>query len=67
MGLRDLTPKSMEAALGEAERLGRDAFLARYGFGHTRQYFIKWNGHDTTAKPLPVPHTEKRRGGQLIA
>ena len=52
MGLRDLTPKSMESALGEAERLGRDAFLERYGFGHAGQYFIKWIGHEYDSKAI---------------
>ena len=52
MGLRDLTPKPMEAALGGAERLGRDAFLERYGFGHERQYFIKCNGHEYDSKAI---------------
>jgi 5-methylcytosine-specific restriction protein A len=42
--LADLTRQSVEAALGEAARIGRTEFLKRHGFGPAREYFIEWNG-----------------------
>jgi 5-methylcytosine-specific restriction protein A len=79
MGLRDLTPKSVEAALREAEKLGRDAFLERYGFAHARQYFVKWNGHQYDSKAIagaahgnlpglqPLTHDEFSGGEATVA
>ncbi|MEJ1155151.1 hypothetical protein [Microbacterium marmarense] len=33
-------PNAIEAALGEFDRLGRWAFLDKYGFGEAREYFL---------------------------
>jgi 5-methylcytosine-specific restriction protein A len=44
MALVDLTHQSVEAALSEAARIGRSAFLSRYGFRPAREYFVEWNG-----------------------
>jgi len=41
MSLRDLTdPEAVRSAIAEFRRLGRDSFLARYGFGRARDYFL---------------------------
>ena len=41
MAVRDLTdPAAVEAALDEFDRLGRDAFLRKYGFKRSRSYFV---------------------------
>ena len=42
MALADLTRSSVESALNEAEQIGRDAFLQKYGFGPARSYVIEW-------------------------
>ena len=33
MALSDVTAESIDRALGEFDRLGREGFLARFGFG----------------------------------
>jgi hypothetical protein len=41
MSLRDITdPEAVRSAIEEFRRLGRDLFLARYGFGQARDYFL---------------------------
>jgi hypothetical protein len=41
MALSELTSKeAVEAALDEFDALGRDGFLAKYGFGRSRRYFV---------------------------
>jgi 5-methylcytosine-specific restriction enzyme A len=52
MALADLTHGSVEAALAEAEAIGREAFLAKYGFGFARSYFIGWNGEHYDSKAI---------------
>lgn len=43
--LNDLTSaQAVHEAMDEFDRLGRDAFLARYGFGHAREYFVRRGG-----------------------
>lgn len=39
--LSQLNRQSVLAALDEFERLGREQFLARYGFGVAREYFVR--------------------------
>jgi hypothetical protein len=42
MSLRDLTSAAaVRQALDEFDRIGRDAFLAKYGFGRARDYFVR--------------------------
>ena len=52
VALADLTHGSVEAALAEAEAIGREAFLAKYGFGPARSYFIEWNGEHYDSKAI---------------
>ena len=42
MSLSDLTSRdAVNRALDEFDRLGRDAFLSKYGFGKAREYFVR--------------------------
>ena len=53
MGLSDLTDRSaVLEALAEYDGLGREAFLARYGFGPARSYFVVHNGKLYDSKPI---------------
>ena len=40
------------AAIGEFDQIGREAFLAKYGFGPSREYVVVWNGKDYDSKAL---------------
>jgi hypothetical protein len=44
MSLADLTREAVLEAVGEFDRLGRQAFLERYGFGPARAYFLEHDG-----------------------
>jgi 5-methylcytosine-specific restriction enzyme A len=52
MALADLTRGAVETALGEAETIGREAFLAKYKFGPARSYFLEWNGRLYDSKAI---------------
>jgi 5-methylcytosine-specific restriction protein A len=53
MGLSDLTDRSaVLQALAEYDQLGREAFLARYGFGPARSYFLVHNGKRYDSKAI---------------
>src|SRR5205807_1291821 len=53
MTLSDLTSReSVERALAEFDELGREAFLAKYGFGHARRYFIRRDGNYYDSKAI---------------
>ncbi len=42
MALRDLSdPQAVVAALDEFDRLGRETFLQKYGFGPARRYLVR--------------------------
>lgn len=46
MGLRDLTDRdAVLKAIEEFDRIGRDHFLRKYGFGPAREYFILHQGN----------------------
>lgn len=38
--LRDVDASSVEAALDEYDRIGKDSFLSRYGYGKAKSYFV---------------------------
>jgi putative restriction endonuclease len=40
MGLGDITADGVRQAMAEFDELGRDAFLAKHGFGKAREYFL---------------------------
>lgn len=44
MGLADLTAEAVNAAIDEYDRLGGEAFLAKYGFGPAKDYFVVHDG-----------------------
>jgi len=53
MSLDDIKkPASILAAVGECRRLGRDAFLAKYGFGAAREYFLVIDGERFDSKAI---------------
>jgi putative restriction endonuclease len=53
MSLRDITdPDAVRSAIEEFRRLGRDSFLARYGFGHARDYFLIDEGERFDSKAI---------------
>ena len=52
MALTDLTHEAVESALEEAESLGRETFLHKYGFGHARAYFVRWKGKTFDSKAI---------------
>ena len=44
MALSNVTAEGVERAMAEFDRLGREAFLARYGYGEARGYFLVHDG-----------------------
>lgn len=53
MALADLTdPSSVLKALAEADALGRDRFLEKYGFGPSRTYFVEFDGKRYDSKAI---------------
>ena len=52
MALRDLTRGSVLRAIAEFDKLGREAFLDRYGFGRSRSYFLVHQGRHYDSKAV---------------
>jgi hypothetical protein len=52
MSLADLTRPAVLAAIDEHDRLGRDAFLRRYGFGPVRDYRLLFDGREYPSKAI---------------
>lgn len=53
MSLAELTdPAAVQQALEEFQTLGRDKFLAKYGFGRSRSYFLTHDGHVYDSKAI---------------
>ncbi|MBD3923291.1 hypothetical protein IEZ26_01550 [Nocardioides cavernae] len=53
MSLQDLTStEAVLAAIEECDKLGRDAFLDRYGFGEARTYFLEYGGRRYDSKAI---------------
>lgn len=52
MSLADLTKLSVEAALDEYKVLGKDAFLATYGFADAKKYWIVQDGSRYPSKAI---------------
>ena len=44
--------ESVEQAMEEFERLGRNQFLESYGFGQARDYFLEWSGRHYDSKAI---------------
>jgi 5-methylcytosine-specific restriction protein A len=52
MPLADLTRPAVLAAIEEYDRLGREEFLRRYGFGPAREYRLLFNGRECDSKAI---------------
>ncbi|MBG0822481.1 HNH endonuclease [Planomonospora sp. ID91781] len=52
MALSDLRREMVLAAIAEYDRLGRDAFLERYGYGPARDYFLRHQGRRYDSKAI---------------
>jgi 5-methylcytosine-specific restriction enzyme A len=52
MSLADLTRDAVLDAIAECDRLGRDAFLATYGFRAARQYILVHGGKEYDSKAV---------------
>ena len=53
MGLPDVTdPNAVLAAIREADGLGREQFFKKYGFGESRQYFLRYDGNLYDSKAI---------------
>ena len=55
VGLGDITKRhAIISAIEECDRLGREAFLAKYGFKHARNYMLRWQGRNYDSKAIVV-------------
>ncbi|MBP2049293.1 hypothetical protein J2Z21_002224 [Streptomyces griseochromogenes] len=52
MALTDITRIEVSKAIEEYDRLGRDAFLRRYGFGRARRYLLLCGGRHYDSKAI---------------
>jgi hypothetical protein len=52
LGLADITADDVLAAVAEFDRIGRDAFLARYEFKPAREYFLVVGGRHYDSKAI---------------
>lgn len=53
MSLSELTSsQAVRQAIKEFDRIGRPAFLQKYGFGQAREYFVEENGRLYDSKAI---------------
>jgi 5-methylcytosine-specific restriction protein A len=52
MSLSDLTAAAVNAAIDEYDQLGGEAFLAKYGFGPAKDYFVIRDGKSYDSKAI---------------
>lgn len=52
MSLADLTKPAVDAAIAEFDSLGRDTFLANYGFSDAKRYWLVHNGKRYPSKAI---------------
>ncbi|GAA1393333.1 hypothetical protein [Luteococcus peritonei] len=52
MALPEINQQAVQAAIAEFDQLGREAFLAKYGFRHAREYYITENGNRYDSKAI---------------
>ena len=52
MALSDVTAEGVKRAMAAFDRLGREAFLAQFGFGQARGYFLVHGGHRYDSKAV---------------
>ncbi len=61
--LADLTqPAAVERAMAEFRRLGRDAFIEKYGFRRSKDFFVIHEGRAYDSKPLAAAAHGLQRG-----
>ena len=47
-------PLTVKLAIAECERLGREEHLRRYGYGHAREYVLRYGGRKYDSKAIPA-------------
>lgn len=52
MSLGNITHESVLAAIAEFDKIGRDAFLDRYGYGPARSYILEYDGGHYDSKAI---------------
>src|SRR5205823_1869092 len=52
MSLRDITTASVKDAINKFDRLGRAAFLKKYGFGRAREFYLAHEGREYDSKAI---------------
>lgn len=52
MALGDLTRDAVIAAISEYDAIGRQSFLAKYGFADAKRYWVVWNGQQYPSKAI---------------
>ena len=53
MALLDMhSPQAIIDAIEEFDRVGRDVFLKKYGFGYARQYYLEYKGKRYDSKAI---------------
>jgi 5-methylcytosine-specific restriction protein A len=63
MPLQDLTdPAAVGRAIAEFDQLGRDQFLAKYGFGKSRSYFLIQDGSTYDSKAIRLRRARQAKG-----
>ena len=63
----DVTASDITDALDEFDELGRTDFLAKYGFGEARRYFLRRDGVDYDSKAIVGAAHTRRHGVPLTA
>src|SRR5690349_18040298 len=67
MALADITPDAVREAMKEYDRLGRNIFLQRYGFGKARNYFVRVGDREYDSKAiLGVAHKYVAAGEESL-
>lgn len=67
MARPNVTAPDIVAALDEFDLLGRHAFLAKYGFGEARRYFLRRDGTDYDSKAIVGAAHTRRHSVPLTA
>ena len=60
-------PDAVTQALDEFDRLGRESFLAQYGFGPARRYFLLHRGMRYDSKAIALLLVRHTRPPYLLA
>jgi 5-methylcytosine-specific restriction enzyme A len=66
MGLAELTASAVNAAIDEYDKVGGEAFRAKYGFGPARDYFVVRDGKSYDSKAIAGAAHGYLPGGQRL-